>query len=36
MPMKNSSTIAQRRGFLVTASVAGNPPMKGLSGEEGS
>ena len=36
MPMMNSSTIAKRRGFLVIASVAENPPMKGLSGEEGS
>lgn len=36
MPVMNSSTIAKRRGFLVIASVAENPPMKGLSGEEGS
>ena len=36
MPMMNSSTIAKRRGFLVIASVPENPPMKGLSGEEGS
>lgn len=36
MPVMNSSTIAKRRGFLVIASVPENPPMKGLSGEEGS